>query len=112
MASNRVTEKALAAIAKIPNLTHIGFKECYVTYPGGFTHLAPFKGKLTEIDLTMRVASEADLAELQADHPGAKILTIPPAEIVKRHKFIAANLAKQVPPELAAPLKAALENAK
>jgi hypothetical protein len=35
-------------------------------------------------------------------------MTIPPAEIVKRHQFIAANLAKQAPPELAAPLKEAL----
>jgi hypothetical protein len=112
MASSRVTEKALAAIAKIPNLTQVGFKECYVTYDGGFTHLAPLKGKLTAIDLTMSVASQADLAKLQADHPGAKILTIPPEEIVKRHSFIAANLAKQAPPELAAPLKAALEKAK
>ena len=112
MASNRVTEKALATIAKIPNLTHIGFKECYVTYDGGFAHLASFKGKLAEIDLTMSVASPTDLAKLQADHPRAKILTIAPAEIVKRHKFIAANLAKQSPPELAAPLKAALEGSK
>ena len=112
MASSRVTEKALAAIAKIPNLTQVGFKECYVTYDGGFAHLAPFKGKLTVIDLSMSVASQADLAKLQSDHPGAKILTLPPEEIVKRHKFIAANLAKQAPPELAAPLKAALENAK
>ena len=111
MASNRVSEKALAAIAKIPNLTHVGFKECYVTYNGGFVHLAPLKGKLVEIDLTMSVADEADLNKLKADHPGAKIITIPPAEIVKRHKFIAANLAKQAPPSLAAPLKAALEAA-
>jgi len=112
MASSRVTEKALAAIAKIPNLTQVGFKECYVTYDGGFAHLAPLKGKLTAIDLTMSVASQADLAKLQADHPGVKILTIPPEEIVKRHSFIAANLAKQAPPELATPLKAALEKAK
>ena len=83
-----------------------------MTYDGGFTHLAPFKGKLSEIDLTMSVASQADLDKLQADHPQAKILIITPEEIVKRHKFIAADLAKQAPPELAAPFKAALENAK
>jgi hypothetical protein len=108
MASSRVTEQALGAIARIPRLTHVGFKECYVTYDGGFALLAPLKGQLEEIDLTMSVASPADLARLQGDHPQAKIVTIPPAEIVKRHKFIAANLAKQAPAELAAPLKEAL----
>lgn len=109
MASHRVTGKALGAIAKIPHLTHVGFKECYVTYDGGFALLGPLQGQLVEIDLTMSVASKADLDRLQADHPRAKVLTIPPAEIVKRHKFIAANLAKQAPAELAAPLKDALE---
>jgi hypothetical protein len=107
-----VTEKALGAIAKIPNLTQVGFKECYVTYAGGLALLAPLKGKLTEIDLSMSLASADDLAKLQVDHPQAKVITLPPSEIVKRHKFIAANLAKQAPPELAAPLKAALESSK
>ena len=112
MASKRVTERALGAIAKIPNLTQVGFKECYVTYAGGLALLAPLKGKLTEIDLSMSLASADDLAKLQVDHPQAKVITLPPSEIVKRHKFIAANLAKQAPPELAAPLKAALESSK
>jgi hypothetical protein len=112
MAKPSVTEKALGAIAKIPNLTRVGFKECYVTYAGGLALLAPLKGKLTEIDLSMSLASADDLAKLQVDHPQAKVITLPPAEIVKRHKFIAANLAKQAPPELAAPLKAALESTK
>jgi hypothetical protein len=108
MASNRVTSKALGEIAKIPHLTRVGFKECYVTYDGGFVLLAPLKGQLVQIDLSMSLASQADLDKLQADHPQARIITIPPAEIVKRHKFIAANLARQAPPELAAPLKEAL----
>ncbi|TVQ03710.1 MAG: hypothetical protein EA381_01075 [Planctomycetaceae bacterium] len=109
MASDRVTGQALGAIAKIPHLTHVGFKECFVTYDGGFVLLAPLKGQLEEIDLTMSVASQADLEKLQTDHPQARVLTIAPAEIVKRHKFIAAKLAKQAPPELAVPLNAALE---
>ena len=109
MASDRVTGKALGEIAKIPHLTRVGFKECYVTYDDGFALLAPLKGQLVEIDLSMSLASQADLDKLQADHPQAKIITIPPAEIVKRHKFIAANLVRQAPPELAAPLKEALE---
>jgi len=109
MASNRVSEKALGAIAKIPNLTRVGFLECYVTYDGGFALLAPLQGKLTEIDLNMSVATQADLDKLKADHPQAKILTTPLAEIPKRHIFVAMNLAKQAPPELAAPLNAAIE---
>lgn len=108
MASYRVTGAAFGEMAKIPHLTHVGLGECYVTYDGGFALLAPLKGELVQINLSMSVASQADLDKLQADHPQAKIITIPPAEIVKRHKFIAANLAKQAPPELAAPLKEAL----
>lgn len=110
MASNRVTEKALGEIAKIPHLTRVGFKECYVTYKGGLSLLAPLQGQLVEIDLTMSLASPDDLARLQAEHPQAKIHTISPAEIANRHKFIAASLARQAPAELAAPLKAALEH--
>lgn len=109
MASPRVTEKALGTIAKIPNLTRVGLGECYVTYAGGFALLAPLKGRLVEINLTMCVASQADLDKLQADHPQAKIITTPLAEIPKRHIFVAMNLAKQAPPELAAPLNAAIE---
>lgn len=109
MASKRVTERALGAIAKIPNLTRVGLGECYVTYAGGFALLAPFKGKLTEINLSMCVAAQADLDKLKADHPEAKIITTPVAEIPKRHIFVAMSLAKQVPPELAAPLNVAIE---
>ena len=109
MAKPSVTEKALGAIAKIPNLTRVGLGECYVTYAGGFALLAPFKGKLTEINLSMCVAAQADLDKLKADHPEAKIITTPVAEIPKRHIFVAMSLAKQVPPELAAPLNVAIE---
>lgn len=109
MGSSRVTEKAFGAIAKIPNLTRVGLGECYVTYANGFALLAPFKGKLTEINLTMCLASQADLDKLKADHPQAKIITTPVADIPKRHIFVAMNLAKQAPPELAAPLNAAID---
>jgi hypothetical protein len=109
MAKPGVTEKALGAIAKIPHLTKVGFKECYVTYAGGFALLAPLKGKLTEIDLSMSMAAQADLDKLKADHPQAKIITTPVAEIPKRHIGVATSLAKQVPPDLAAPLNAAIE---
>jgi hypothetical protein len=112
MAKPSVTEKALGAIAMIPNLTRVGFMECYVTFAGGFALLAPLKGKLAEIDLSMSLTSTDDLAKLKAEHPQAKVITLTPAEIVKRHKFVAANLAKQAPPDIAAPLKAALESVK
>jgi hypothetical protein len=109
MAKPSVTEKALGAIAKIPNLTRVGLGECYVTYAGGFALLAPLKGNLTEINLTMCVAAQADLDKLQADHPKAKIITTPVAEIPRRHIFVARNLAKQAPPDLAAALNAAIK---
>jgi hypothetical protein len=46
-ATHRVTERALGALTHIPNLTRIGFFECYVTYAGGLSLLAPFKGRPT-----------------------------------------------------------------
>jgi hypothetical protein len=55
------------------------------------------------------VAAQADLDKLKADHPEAKIITTPLAEIPKRHIGVAMSLAKQVPPDLAAPLNAAIE---
>ena len=110
MASPRVTEKALGTIAQIPNLTRAGLGECYVTYAGGLTLLAPRKGKLTEINLDMCLISQADLDKLKIDHPDAKITTTPVADIPKRHLGVAMNLVKQAPPDLVAPLQAAIED--
>jgi hypothetical protein len=105
-----LTGKALASIAKIPNVNRIGFGECYITYTGGFAHLAPLKDRLVEFNITMSIASSADLDRFKADHPNMKITgLLTPEEIVKRHSGAAANIAKQAPPELAAPLVAALE---
>jgi hypothetical protein len=111
MGSDRVTEQALATIARIPHLSHIGFHECFVTYDRGFVHLAPLKGRLEEIDLSMSIFVPGDLDRLRADHPGARIITLAPAEIVKRHRWIAQRLAERASLEAAAPLKAALAGA-
>jgi len=105
-----LTGKALASIAKIPNVNKIGFGECYISYTDGFAHLAPLKDRLVEFNITMSIASPADLDKFKADHPNMKITgLLTPEEIVKRHSGAAANIAKQAPPELAAPLKAAIE---
>ncbi|NBP84075.1 MAG: hypothetical protein EBU54_02235 [Mycobacteriaceae bacterium] len=105
-----LTGKALASIAKIPNVNKIGFGECYITYTDGFAHLAPLKDKLVEFNITMSIASPADLDKFKADHPNMKITgLLTPEEIVKRHSGAAANIAKKAPPELAAPLNAAIE---
>lgn len=105
-----LTGKALASIAKIPNVNKIGFGECYISYTDGFAHLAPLKEKLVEFNITMSIASPADLDKFKADHPNMKITgLLTPEEIVKRHSGAAANIAKQAPPELAAPLNAAIE---
>jgi hypothetical protein len=105
-----ITGKALASIAKIPNVNKIGFGECYLTYTDGFAHLAPLKDRLVEFNITMSIASPADLDKFKADHPNMKIIgLLTPEEIVKRHSGAAANIAKQAPPELAAPLNAAIE---
>jgi len=90
----KVSQTALASIAKMPKVTHVGFQEAFITYEGGFKHLLAMKGRIKEINLTMSVINEADLKRVQADHPDAKILTIPPSEIVKRHIGVAQSLAR------------------
>ena len=58
----------------------------------------------------MSITSPADLDKFKADHPNMKITgLLTPEEIVKRHSGAAANIAKQAPPDLAAPLNAAIE---
>jgi len=105
-----LTGKALASIAKIPNVNKIGFGESYISYTEGFAHLAPLKDRLVEFDITMSIASPADLDKFKADHPNMKITgMLTPEQIVKRHSGAAANIARQAPPELAAPLNAAIE---
>ena len=107
-----VTQSALASIAKMPKVTHVGFQEAFVTYEGGFKHLLPMKGRLKELNLTMSVVNDADLKQVQANHPDAKIITIPPAEIVRRHSFIANRLAKIATGEAAEKLKKAIADHK
>jgi hypothetical protein len=104
-----VSQAALASIAKMPKVTHVGFQEAFVTYDGGFEHLLPMKGRLKALDLSMSVVNADDLKRVQSDHPDAKIITIPPAEIVKRHSGVANRLARIATGEAAEELKKALE---
>jgi len=101
-------EAALASIAKMPKVTHVGFHEAFITYDGGFKHLLAMKDRLKTLDLSMSVVNDADLKRVQADHPDAKIITIPPAEIVKRHIGVANRLALIASGEAAEKLKKAI----
>jgi hypothetical protein len=103
-----VSQAALASIAKMPKVTHVGFQEAFVTYEGGFEHLLPMKGRLKTLELSMSVINADDLKRVQADHPDAKIITIPPAEIVKRHSGVANRLARIATGKAAEELKKAL----
>jgi len=107
-----VSQAALASIAKMPKVTHVGFQEAFVTYEGGFQHLLPMKGRLKTLDLSMSVVNVDDLKRVQSDHPDAKIITIPPAEIVKRHSGVANRLARIATGEAAEELKKAIEASK
>lgn len=89
-----VSQAALASIARMPKVEHVGFHEAFVTYDGGFKHLLPMKGRLKTLDLSMSLVNAADLELVRADHSDAKITTITPAEIVKRHSFVAARIAR------------------
>jgi len=103
-----VSQAALASIAKMPKVEHVGFHEAFVTYEGGFKHLLPMKGRLKSLDLSMSLINTADLELVRADHPDAKITTITPAEIVKRHSFVAARIARTATGPAADELKKAL----
>ena len=103
-----VSQAALASIAKMPKVEHVGFQEAFVTYERGFKHLLAMKGRLTTLDLSMSLVNAADLELVRADHPDAKITTIPPAEIVKRHSYVAARLAGVATGEAAEELKKAV----
>lgn len=104
----KVSQTALASIAKMPKVTHVGFQEAFITYDGGFKHLLAMKDRLQELNLSMSLVNDADLKRLQADHPDAKIVTIPPAEIVKRHSGVANSLARIATGEAAEALKKAI----
>lgn len=103
-----VSQAALASIAKMPRVEHVGFQEAFVTYEGGFKHLLAMKGRLKTLDLSMSLVNAADLELVRADHPDAKITTIPPAEIVKRHSFVASRIARIATGEAAEELQKAI----
>lgn len=103
-----VSEAALASITRMPKVEHVGFHEAFVTYEGGFKHLLAMKGRLKTLDLSMSLVNAADLELVRADHPDAKITTIPPAEIVKRHSFVAGRLARTASGQAAEELKKAI----
>lgn len=79
---NRVTDKSLAFLATIPNLRKLGLHETFVTYEGGLKHLVALKGKLMEVSFKNALVLPADVEKLKSDHPGLKVETSTPAEIL------------------------------
>lgn len=79
---NRVTDRSLAVLATLPKLKRLGIHETFVTYDGGLKHLAPLKGRLESVSFKGALVLPADVAKLQADHPGIKVETSTPAEIL------------------------------
>ena len=103
-----VSQAAMASIAKMPKVEHVGFHEAFITYESGFKHLLPMKGRLKSLDLSMSLINAADLERVRADHPDAKITTITPTEIVKRHSYVAARIASTATGPAADELKKAI----
>jgi hypothetical protein len=83
-------------------------RQSFVTYEAGFKHPLPLKGRLKTLDLSMSLVNAADLERVWADHPDAKITTITPAEIVKRHSFVAGRIARTATGDAAEELKKAI----
>jgi hypothetical protein len=70
--NGKLTEAALADIAKLKNLESLKFGEVMVTYDGGLKHLTTLKN-LKKLDLDKLGASEGDINKLKAALPGCEI---------------------------------------
>jgi len=79
---NRVTDKSLPVLATLPKLKRLGLHETFLTYDGGLKHLAPLKGRLEAVSFKGALVLPADVEKLKADHPGLKVETSTPAEIL------------------------------
>jgi len=107
----KVSQHALAAIAKMPKVKRVRFGESFVTYDDGLALLVPLKGRLEELDLSMSVVNDADLERFRAEFPGVTVKTMTAEEIVKRHIGVARRLARIATGEAGEKLKQAVANA-
>ncbi|HSI63058.1 MAG TPA: hypothetical protein VLE43_08060, partial [Candidatus Saccharimonadia bacterium] len=76
--NGKLTEAALAHIAKLKNLESLKFGEVVVTYDGGLQHLTTLKN-LKKLELDKLGASEDDINKLKAALPGCEIKWTPPS---------------------------------
>jgi hypothetical protein len=82
----RITDATLAHLGKIKTLEEIHVTETWLTYDNGFTHLKGLQN-LKVVKIPNVLATEADVAKLKSDHPGATIeWTMPTPEQVERLK--------------------------
>ncbi len=79
---NRFTDKSLPVLATLPKLKRLGIHETFVTYEGGLKHLKTLKGRLESVSFKGALVLPADVEKLKADHPGLKVETSTPAEIL------------------------------
>jgi hypothetical protein len=79
---NRVTEKCLPALASLPKLQRLGLHETFLTYDDGLKHLSALKGRLTFVSFKMALVLPDDMEKFKADHPGLKVETSTPVEIL------------------------------
>ena len=79
---NRFTDKSPPVLATLPKLKRLGIHETFVTYEGGLKHLQPQKGRLESVSFKGALVLPADVEKLKADHPGLKVETSTPAEIL------------------------------
>lgn len=80
---NRVTDKALSAIATISKLKRLNLHETFLTYEGGLKHLAQLKGQLLAISFKGSLVLPADVEKLRRDHPSLEVVTSTPTEILE-----------------------------
>jgi hypothetical protein len=79
---NRVTNKCLPSLAKMPKLKRLGLHETFVTYADGLEHLKALKETLEFVSFKNALVLPADVEKLKADHPGLEVETSTPAEIL------------------------------
>ena len=79
---NRVTNKSLPSLAKVPKLKRLGLHETFATYADGLEHLQTLKGTLAFVSFKAALVLPADVEKLKADHPDLDVETSTPAEIL------------------------------
>lgn len=81
MWDDKITNKTVEHVSKIPSLKRFQLVETYLSYDGGLEHLARLGAQMEEIDLGNTVVPHTDLERLRKELPNTNIQHDPITEI-------------------------------